>query len=197
MSAEVAPPRRQGQGNAIRSGRTIGERRERIETSSERIAARQRTHRKKVARTLLTICGFLALTLLGALFFHILADKRESSTAAEPTRVIATPNIEIIDSDTLATGGHISSRMREYVGQLEAGLRAYSIIPTRAVIPVGAVREVDIYLDGYQGYLKTILDRDAATTARDADRMLRYLADQGITEFEYIDVRIDGKAYWK
>jgi hypothetical protein len=42
-----------------------------------------------------------------------------------------------------------------------------------------------------------IVDRDPAVSVEDADRMLRYLAEQGVSDFRYIDVRIDRKAYWK
>ena len=41
------------------------------------------------------------------------------------------------------------------------------------------------------------IDRDSAISVEDADRMLRYLSGEGISDFTYIDVRIDGKAYWK
>ena len=41
------------------------------------------------------------------------------------------------------------------------------------------------------------MDRDTAVSAEDAFRMVRYLENQGITEYQYIDVRLPGKAYWK
>jgi hypothetical protein len=34
-------------------------------------------------------------------------------------------------------------------------------------------------------------------TVEDADRMIQYLEEEDETDYEYIDVRIDGKAYWK
>ena len=42
-----------------------------------------------------------------------------------------------------------------------------------------------------------IIDRGTAVSVEDADRLLRYLAGQGITNFEYIDVRLPHKAFWK
>ena len=65
------------------------------------------------------------------------------------------------------------------------------------MIPTGAIREVDFYLEGYDGFIKTTIDRDSAITVEDADRMIRYLADKEISVFEYIDVRVDKRAYWK
>ena len=41
------------------------------------------------------------------------------------------------------------------------------------------------------------VDRNAAVTAEDVSRMIGYLKGQGIEGCEYIDVRIERKAYWK
>ena len=42
------------------------------------------------------------------------------------------------------------------------------------------------------------IDRGTAVSVEDADRMLRYLKTIGqIENYTYIDVRIEGKAYWK
>ena len=87
--------------------------------------------------------------------------------------------------------------MNNYIGLLETDLKSYNLKPIKAVIPQGSIRQVNIYLDGYTGYLKATIDRGAGVTAEDADRMLRYLAGQGIADFEYIDLRLDGRAYWK
>ena len=87
--------------------------------------------------------------------------------------------------------------MSEYIGQAEADFRDAGLTPTKAVIPAGSIREVDFYLDGVTGYIKTTIDRGTAVTVEDSERMLRYLASIGVSEFTYIDVRIDGKAYWK
>ena len=104
--------------------------------------------------------------------------------------------VEVIDEDATATSG-ITSRMSEYIGQAEVDYRSLGYTPVKAVIPSGAIREVDFYLDGHPGYIKMHIDRPTAVSVEDADRMLRYLADQGTTEFQYIDVRIPYKAYWK
>ena len=105
--------------------------------------------------------------------------------------------IEIVDESANSTGGKITSRMSNYIGLLELDLKSYGLTPTKAVIPGGAIREIHVYLDGYTGYLKATIDRGAGVTAEDADRMLRYLQGQGIADFEYIDLRIDGRAFWK
>ena len=106
------------------------------------------------------------------------------------------PTIEIIDEATVS-GSRISERMKDYIGQAEVDFRAVGLVPIKAVVPVNSIREIDFYFDGKPGFVKTIIDRGTAVTAEDAKRMLNYLESQGITDFEYIDVRIDGKAYWK
>lgn len=178
-------------------GRTIGEARERPETKNERLAARKKTKQKKVLRVVLTIVGFIAIIaiLIGLFLFFI--DDSDTKQYRIPDDPTLSPTIEIVDEDAAATGGKITARMSEYVAQIEQDMRALGYTPVRAVLPTGTIREVDIYLDGYTGFIKTTTDRGAGVTAEDADRMLRYLAGQGIAEFQYIDVRIDSKAYWK
>ncbi|MBR3386060.1 hypothetical protein IKG68_00590 [Candidatus Saccharibacteria bacterium] len=179
----------------MRSGRTIGATREKLETASDRIAAHKKIKRRTISRVVLTVIGFVlvgaTLFALGTFFFGA---GRESSVGSTATFIPYSPTIPVEDA---AASGHISARTKEYIGQLEADLRAYGLVPVRAVLPAGTVREVDIYLDGHPGFIKTTIDRGTGVTAEDTDRMLRYLAGQGITTYEYIDVRIDGKAYWK
>ena len=52
-------------------------------------------------------------------------------------------------------------------------------------------------LEGVTGVIKVSLDRGAAVSAEDGERMLKYLEGQGINEFQYVDVRVARKAYWK
>ena len=183
--------------STIKSGRTIGEQRERLETANEREQARQKDKRKKRARVIFVTAGFLALAgILVAVYFIFFYESEQQSTTVEVEPAYA-PTIEIVDEDAAASNGHITTRMRDYIGQAEADFRALGYQPVRAVVPVGAIREVDFYLEGYPGFIKLIIDRPTAVSVEDADRMLRYLAEQGITEFQYIDVRIDKQAYWR
>jgi hypothetical protein len=201
MENENDPPkiarRRLNKKSTIRLGRTIGEKREKLETNSERTAAHKKIRQRQISRIIFTVLGFAIVALL--LFYvgvFFIGEKEDNPTVAT-TVVTYQPSIEIIDEDATATGGHISSRMKEYIGMLEEDLRALGITPTKAVIPTGSIREVDIFIEGYTGYLKTIIDRGSGVTAEDAERMLRYLASIGVADFQYIDLRIDNKAYWK
>ena len=192
--------RRANRNSTIRSGRTIGEARERLETKNERVAARKKDKQKKAFRISFTTFGFIVLgiVLIGT-GINVLSRKITNPAPPETTETNDSyqPTIEILDEDATAAGGKITSRMVNYIGQLERDLRDLNYNPTRAVVPSGSIREIHFYLDGYTGYLKATIDRGSAVTAEDSDRMLRYLNNQGTNEFEYIDVRVPGKAFYK
>lgn len=182
----------------IKSGRTIGERREHLETSSERLEARKKNKKRQTLRVGFTVFFFLviiAAIAMAIIFF--LKTRAENEAETLPTAIVKTykPTIPIVDENS--NPATITTRMSEYIGQLENDLKDLQIVAIKATIPTGSIREVDLYLDGYTGFIKTTIDRDSAVTAEDTERMLRYLKEQGINDFQYIDVRIDGKAYWK
>ena len=183
----------------LKSGRTIGERMEHLETASERLEAKKKNKKRQTFRVVITVIVFVVAVGAG-LFFLINFLKQQSVNEVEVvnnTPIVKTykPTIEIVDENTGA--GHITSRMSEYIGQLESDLKDLGLEPIRAVIPAGSIREVDIYFNNHPGYVKTTIDRGTGVTAEDTERMFRYLAAQGVNEYTYIDVRIDGKAYWK
>lgn len=179
------------------AGRTIGEAREHLETANERAAIRKKDKKRKYRRVSFTIFGFLiiAVILLGLSFYFI--DTKDSAPINETTTVnVSTPTIEIIDEDATADS-KITSRMKNYIGQFESDLRELGYQPIKAVVPSGSIRTINLYLDGYSGFIRATIDRDSAVSAEDADRLIRYLKSQGTTDFSYLDVRLDGKAYWK
>ena len=185
--------------STIMSGRTIGARRERLETANERIAARKKDKRKSVYRFVTAVACFLVLICVLFFLYRAFIGSDEGSSYPESLAQLPAhdPTIEIIDEDASSTGGKITSRMKEYISRVEECLRGRGYQPQNVVIPSSGVREIRVNLDGYSGFIKMIIDRDPAISVEDADRMLRYLREQGITDFAYIDVRIDGKAYWK
>ncbi len=190
--------RRDHKKSTMRLGRTIGEAREKLETSNERAKARKKDKQKKVMRILLSSTVFLIIIVVAVvLLINFISSSKELPTEEPPRDAIDyTPSIDIIDEGAPSSSS-ITNRMKEYIGQIEYDLKELGLQPIKAVIRQQAIREVDIYLEGYSGYLKTITDRSAGVTAEDAVRMLKYLETQGITDFEYIDLRIDNKAYWK
>ena len=189
--------RHENRKSTIKSGRTIGEKREKLETANERAAARKKDKRKNATRVALTILGFIILVAALAGLFLMFTREGEGGAYKNTVEIPYSPTIEVIDEDSAATGGELTNRMSEYIGMAEADFRTLGYTPIKAVLPTGSIREVDFYLENYSGFIKLLIDRGTAVSAEDADRMLRYLAEQGITEFEYIDVRIEGRAYWK
>lgn len=187
--------RRDNKKSTFRMGRTIGEKREKLETANERAAARKKDKRRQTIRVGLTTIGFLLLAVLVATLF--LAFFSTSEVAVEDNNYdtnVYEPTIEIIDE---AGGEGISARMRAWIGQAERDFRDLGYTPVRVVVPAEAIREVDFYLEGYTGFIKLVIDRGTAVSVEDADRMIRYLASNGTGDFTYIDVRVEGKGYWK
>ena len=189
--------RRLNKHSTIKSGRTIGERRERLETASERFEARKKVKKRQNMRIGITVVSFLII-IIAIIFFVVrfLKQREENATETTTTTVVKTyrPTIEVVD-EKHASG--ITTRMSEYIGRAEADFKDVGLTPIKAVIPAGSVREVDFYLDGVTGFIKTTIDRGTGVTVEDAERMLRYLKGINVSDFTYIDVRIEGKAYWK
>ena len=191
--------KRQNRQSSFRMGRTIGEQREKLETKNERNAARKKDKKRQTRRLIFTIIGFAALfgILIFLCFFFVGSGEPDPAPAAPVEEPVSNqPTIEIVDEDASA-GGRITNRMRSFVAQAEQDFRDLGYRPVKAVVPAGAIREVDFYLEGHPGFIKFHIDRGSAVSVEDADRMLRYLAGQGINDYQYIDVRIASKAYWK
>ena len=154
--------------------------------------------KRKIVRFSVTILIFLVFFGIAAYFMISMLNK-DAELAEDEVKIEVSfnPTIEIVDEDAATSGKSITARMRSYIGQAEVDFKDLGYQPVKAVVPSGSIREVDFYLEGVSGYIKTTIDRGTGVTVEDADRMIRYLEEEDETDFEYIDVRIDGKAYWK
>lgn len=174
----------------IRRGQTIVAERERAESESEREATRQKVHRKHVVSVLLVTALFL---VIGALIYvgvtSIVKSKVEPKAPEEEYKVSA----EIVD-ETGQT--KVSSRVREYIGRLERDFAALGQRVERVVLPAGMSRTLYVDLAGETTYFKINMDRGSAVSAEDAKRMLDYLKEHDLHP-EYVDVRVEGKGYYK
>lgn len=189
--------RRENRNSTFKLGRTIGAKREKLETANERAAARKKDKQKKTMRVVMTVAGFFAIAIILAVFFKKIIIPEDSQDIPGSAYNFK-PTVEIIDEATMSSDSDkITSRMVDYIGRAERDFRDLGYNPTKVVFPSDAIREVDFYLEDYPGFIKLTIDRDSAVSVEDADRMLRYLSGEGISDFTYIDVRIDGKAYWK
>ena len=173
----------------MKVGRTIAVEWERQESESERLAARKKAKTKKVIKVLILVASLAVIIGIVAMEVSVwISNRAEEEKAAK----IAQPTIEIIDE----AGTGITPRMKEYVGQLERDLVDVGLTANRAVVPAGKMREVHVFLNGHDYYIKMNIDRESAVSAEDAKRMVNYVTEHNITP-EYIDVRVKGKGYYK
>lgn len=108
------------------------------------------------------------------------------------------PSVSVEDQSgiTFSDSTNIPRRVIAYIGQLTGALQTNGIgTVSRVVIPASS-REVDVYLEGREYSLKTHIDRDAYETAGGIKSILTYLDQRGVKP-AYVDVRIEGKAFYK
>ena len=175
--------------DTVRVGRTISQEWERQESESERFAARKKQKQLKVVKLLLIIAVLGVIVAIVVFEISGWLDRREKVEAARNT---PQPTVSVIDEDNSG----VTARMKEYVAVLEQDFADLSYKVNRAVVPSGKNREIHVFLDGYDFYIKFNIDRGTAVSAEDADRMIRYVKEKNITP-QYIDVRIEGKGYYK
>lgn len=181
--------RRDKDTGSMKVGRTIAQEWERQESESERLATRKKQKTRKILRlfSVLAVIGILAV--VAGMEFNGWLDRREKIEAAKNT---PQPTVEIIDE----SGSGITSRMKEYVAVIESDFSDLGYSVNRAIVPAGKNREIHLFLNGYGYYLKFNIDRGTAVSAEDADRMIRYLTERALTP-EYVDLRVEGKGYYK
>ena len=174
----------------MRVGRTIAGEWERQESESERLAARKHAKNKKVFKVL---AFFVILAIVVAIIVMEVTTWMVNRKKIEAAKYVPQPTVEIIDE----SGQGITNKIKEYVGQLEIDFSDIGLSLNRAVVPAGKNREIDIYLNDYDGfYIKLSVDRGTAVSAEDTKRILAYISEQDLHP-QYIDIRVKGKAYYK
>ena len=178
----------------IESGRPIAGKIEKVKSDSERERTKKYHRKQKITAGLIVVIlgGFLIFMTFraGVEFFKMIMREGKEAEAE------VTPTITVIDEGT-GTVAKMSSRTREYIANLETELKERGIILTEARIPKERLREVDLSIEGEEGYFKVSLDRGVGVTAEDIERMIKYLEEEEIEEFEYVDVRVERKGYYK
>ena len=179
----------------MQAGKTIAARRERPEADSERERVR-RTLRKRKVGAVAAVVGLAGMMIyLGVKAF--VEWVKWMGEREEVVIVESEPSVEVIDDETGRRAEKVSARVKELIYNLEEEFVLTELKVVRAHIPVGTVREVDVEVEGFTGLVKVSTDRNAAVTAEDAARMIAYLRGQGVESCEYVDVRLERKAYWK
>jgi hypothetical protein len=105
------------------------------------------------------------------------------------------PQIEMIDNSG-AGESNLSGSFLGFIGQVLSGLNHKNLTVKKIVIPPGALRYVEFYLEGLSYPFKAQIDRQAASQVSDIVNMKKYLESKSITP-SYVDVRVEGKGYWR
>ncbi len=123
----------------------------------------------------------------------------DSTGVAFENNYFAAPAVQIIDQSGAvpASGSEVTSiRFLSFVGKVvtQAASRGYTV--TKATLPAGTTRELDIQMNGVGPVVKLSIDRGPAVQIEDMDNALKYFSTHGIAP-HYIDVRVSGRAYYQ
>ena len=89
-----------------------------------------------------------------------------------------------------------SRRFINYLGQLLGAIEQQQAGTVERIVIPASTRQLDVYLQG-RGYpIKTHIDRDPYAQVEDIRNSLAFLDEKQITP-EYLDVRVEGKAFYK
>lgn len=158
------------------------------ELGEERAELHRQTKRRHftsvlVAMLMVAIMGLIAYT--------------SARGAVEEARRVPEQKAEYhLQAELVDETGHeqISGRMREFIGQVEQDFKEAGYTVSRVTLPAQTSREILVDLEGRKGYIKMTMDRGAGVGVEDAVRVINYLGER---EVEYMDVRLEGKAYFK
>jgi hypothetical protein len=156
----------------------------------EHIAARKKQQRKNV---LIVACVLIIIAAVGIVLGNYISGKAAEREAALVKENPVEPTVAIIDENA---GNNVSSRVKDFVANLESDVINTSLKIDRVILPANMARELRIYLSGRTEFYKMSIDRGSAVQAEDMERMVKYLDENGITP-EYVDLRVEGKAYYK
>jgi cell division septal protein FtsQ len=110
------------------------------------------------------------------------------------------PTVQIVDESGISPeqqgSATVGTRLLGFMGRVVAQAQGRGYTVTRAVLPVGTTRQVDVYFEGIATYVKFSIDRGAGEQVEDADRSLKFLQSRG-TPAQYIDVRVTGRAAYR
>ena len=108
------------------------------------------------------------------------------------------PELAIEDNSgvTLDSGVATSAIFLSFIGRTATALEQAELKAVRVVIPPGSIRYVEFYLEGRDYPFKAQITRDSASQAHDILIITKYLDDNDIVP-QYVDCRVEGRAYWK
>jgi len=157
---------------------------------------RQSDRKRRVAKRATVISAFALVVVVVLIVIMNIVVKEQAKREAERLAAEAVkmePTVPIIDENA---GNNVSSRVKDFVVDLESDVASSSLRVDRVILPANKARELRIYLSGRTEFYKMSIDRGSAVQAEDMERMVKYLDDNGISP-EYVDLRVEGKAYYK
>ena len=178
----------------FRVGQTMaGDARKTLEAKRKRA----RDQKKRTFRYASVISAFCLIGIVVVVFAINFTLKQKAEREARELEMAQMstpePTVPIIDENT---GDNISARVKSFVVNLEEDLAAKNIAIERVVLPAQKAREIRVFITERGEYYKMSLDRDSAVQAEDLARMRHYLEEKGISP-SYVDLRIEGRAYYK
>ena len=162
-----------------------------LEEKAERKKERWKGRSWQAAKVILAVLLVLLLIYAGWKSVDSIGIMLKNEKIEEVSKAALEPTVEIVDESGMRA---VSGRVKEYVAKVEESFLKQGRKVTRAVLPGDKRREVDVYLEGMTGYFKMSLDREVEDEVAAAMWMIEYLSGR---EFSYVDVRVEGKAYYK
>ena len=192
VGEEKQPERRRHDfDETYRVGRTYaGDAQINREEKMARAADRKRRDVKNIATVVGVVLIVILIVVVVANYIANIVAEREAMIAPAPP---LEPSTMIVDENL---GENVSRRVKDFVARLEDDVALYNMKIDHVVLPLQKAREIDIYMEGRAEYYKMSLDRDSAVQAEDMHRMTFYL-DQKELRPGYVDLRVEGKAYYK
>lgn len=111
--------------------------------------------------------------------------------------VYVAPAVTIIDESNLKVANirtATSGRFLSFIGQSVGAFNDLKRPVSQVILPIDTTRQVIGVLDGYK--VKLSVDRPVGEQVEDAVRAITYLQKHSI-QTEYVDVRVNGKAYYR
>jgi hypothetical protein len=111
----------------------------------------------------------------------------------------APPAVQIVDNSGIqvqAGQAVASNRFLGFVGRAVGLSKTFGYNVQQVIIPSDTTREVELRVEGVAYPVKLSVDRSAGEQAEDMARVIKYLKSRNINP-EYIDVRTEGKAFYK
>lgn len=174
-----------------RVGRTIaGATNNARKRNLEHIALRKKQARKNAV---IVFCVLAIIAAIAIILSNYVATKIAEREQAVEARNPVEPTVTIVDE---STGNNISSRVKVFVARLEADAKDYNIKLDHVVLPFQKARELWVYFEGRDEYYKMTTERGSTVQIEDAERMIRYLDSKGLKP-SYVDLRVEGNAYYK